>query len=138
MKYICFTEVDAATRVVCTDAPMQTGPDFPRVEGLQIIWANESSWPIPCNPDGSYQIAPRYYGTCGDDANTDVVGVVEVLSEEIYMQRKRAEMYARKRFNSWVWDEPTLSWNPPIPYPSDGNRYYWDEANTNWIALIKA
>jgi len=135
MKYICFTEVDAATRVVCTDAPMQTGPDFPRVEGLQIIWANESSWPIPCNPDGSYQIAPRYYGTCGDDADINISGVIEVISEADFNQLKRDEFFARRHYPSWTFDEETLLWCPPIPYPEDGNKYRWDEETTSWVLL---
>ena len=135
MKYICFTEVDAATRVVCTDAPMRTGPDFPRVEGLQIIWANESSWPIPCNPDGSYQIAPRYYGICGDDADINISGVIEAITEIDFNQLKRDEFFARRRYLSWTFDEETLLWCPPIAYPEDGNKYRWDEESTGWVLL---
>ena len=135
MKYICFTEVDAATRVVCTDAPMRTGPDYPRVEGLQIIWANESSWPISCNPDGSYQIAPRYYGTCGDDADINISGVIEVITEATFNQLKRDEFFARRHYPSWAFDEETLFWCPPIPYPEDGNKYRWDESTVSWVSV---
>lgn len=38
-----------------------------------------------------------------------------------------------KPFNSWVLDEATCQWNSPVPYPSDGEIYKWDEVSTNWI-----
>lgn len=34
---------------------------------------------------------------------------------------------------SWVLDEETLSWKPPIPKPDDG-LYRWDESTTSWVA----
>ncbi len=40
-----------------------------------------------------------------------------------------------KAFDSWILNEDTCCWDPPVPYPTDGNQYYWDEENLNWIAL---
>lgn len=40
-----------------------------------------------------------------------------------------------KPFPSWVLDEFSCLWNPPIPYPNDGLKYIWDENLTNWILL---
>lgn len=40
-----------------------------------------------------------------------------------------------KPADSWILNEDTCCWDPPIPYPTDGNQYYWDEENINWIAL---
>jgi len=40
-----------------------------------------------------------------------------------------------KPFNSWVLDEATCQWHSPIPYPSDGKDYRWDEATINWVAI---
>jgi hypothetical protein len=37
-----------------------------------------------------------------------------------------------KPFDSWLLDEETCLWNPPVPYPSDGFTYYWNEADTEW------
>ena len=34
-----------------------------------------------------------------------------------------------KPFNSWVLDEDTCQWQPPVPYPAEGGPYIWDEAN---------
>ena len=38
-----------------------------------------------------------------------------------------------KPYSSWVLDEETCLWNPPVPYPNDDERYIWDEANVQWI-----
>jgi hypothetical protein len=38
-----------------------------------------------------------------------------------------------KPFPSWVLNETTLDWDAPIPYPSDGKRYQWDENTISWI-----
>lgn len=38
-----------------------------------------------------------------------------------------------KPFESWVLNEDTCLWDAPIPYPSDGKTYEWDEDNQKWI-----
>lgn len=37
-----------------------------------------------------------------------------------------------KPFNSWVLNEQTYDWESPIPYPTDGQEYYWNEDNLDW------
>lgn len=41
-----------------------------------------------------------------------------------------------KVFDSWILDENTCQWEPPIPMPVDGKFYYWDETITNWVETI--
>lgn len=41
-----------------------------------------------------------------------------------------------KLYDSWVLDENTCFWEPPIPRPDDGKNYYWDEEIGNWIEEI--
>lgn len=38
-------------------------------------------------------------------------------------------------FASWVLDEDTASWEPPIPIPDDYEvtPYHWDEETTSWV-----
>lgn len=38
-----------------------------------------------------------------------------------------------KPFDSWVLNEATCLWDAPVPYPTDGEMYQWDEASTSWI-----
>ena len=33
---------------------------------------------------------------------------------------------------SWQLDEQTCQWNPPVPYPNDEKRYFWDEPSVSW------
>lgn len=40
-----------------------------------------------------------------------------------------------KPFASWVLDEDTCLWNAPMPIPTDGQRYSWNEANQTWDAV---
>ena len=37
-----------------------------------------------------------------------------------------------KPLASWVLDEPTCTWEPPVPYPNDGNLYKWSEEALAW------
>lgn len=137
MKYICVTEIDADTKIVCTAEPMRTGPSFPFVKGLEVLWNNVSAWPVSC-VNGVYQTPPRYYGTCDDDADTTVSGVVEVLNELDYTRAKQTELEARRPYPSWISDIETMSWISPVPYPNlTGTEYFrryeWDEVQQVWV-----
>ena len=35
-------------------------------------------------------------------------------------------------FPSWVLNEITCKWEAPIPYPSNGQIYYWNELSLIW------
>ena len=40
-------------------------------------------------------------------------------------------------YPSWTLNEETCLWEAPIPAPTDGKLYQWDEATTNWIQVNK-
>lgn len=40
-----------------------------------------------------------------------------------------------KLYASWVLNEITCLWEPPIPMPIDGKSYRWDEPTLNWKEL---
>lgn len=46
--------------------------------------------------------------------------------------RERDAFIPPKPFNSWVLDEQSCLWNPPVPYPTDGKRYQWNEESQQW------
>jgi hypothetical protein len=135
--YIQITNIDANTGILCTEEPMRTGPATPNVKGFQFIFQNESDFPIASNPDGSLSTAPLLYGTCDDDADTSLVGVLKVLSQVEFDADKQAEHQARKPYPSWVGDIDTMSWQPPVTYPQDGKYYYWDESTINWVEITQ-
>lgn len=133
--YIKLTNIDAVTNTLCTEAPMTFGPSLPNVKGFQFIFSNESIYPVSLREDGAYLDTPLYYGTCDDDASVYLNGVVKVLTESEFNADKETELQARKPYPSWVGDLATMSWQPPVPYPQDGNFYQWDEPSVSWIQI---
>jgi hypothetical protein len=43
--------------------------------------------------------------------------------------------YAPQPFNSWILNKTTWTWESPIPMPTDGKPYSWDESTKNWILI---
>lgn len=93
MKYICVTHVDSKTGIPGHKAPMKNGPAHPKVKGLNLEWWDESNWPLT-HPD-QY---PRFYGTCDDDADTDLEGVIFVFQDT-------EETTAKEQYDSAHQDE---------------------------------
>ena len=139
--HICVTEVDAITKIPCTVEPQRTGPSMPDIKGLIILWVDMSTWPVELAQDGTYLRAPKYYCICDDDADITVPGVLEVISEQDFTQRKEVEILARKPFPSWVWNETEHYWEAPFSKPADAVinggtvRYEWDETIVNWTPI---
>lgn len=139
--YICVTEVDAVTKIPCTVEPQRAGPSMPNVRGFQYKWQNSSTFPVELATDGTYLRAPKYYGTCDDDADTNIAGVLQVLTEQEYNTLRAEEHEARRPYPSWIGYSDTMTWGAPVPKPADalmngGNvRYQWDEATVNWIPI---
>lgn len=43
-----------------------------------------------------------------------------------------------KPYNSWILNEETCRWDPPVPYPADGGLltgkfYSWNEETQTWV-----
>lgn len=45
----------------------------------------------------------------------------------------RDAFIAPQPFPSWVLNEQTCQWESPVPMPTDGKRYAWDEKALAWI-----
>ena len=66
------------------------------------------------NPDGGVALRGNYAG----------IGYIYDVTNDVF--------YSPKPFDSWTLSETTWLWEPPIPYPNDGNLYVWDETNNLW------
>ena len=86
MKHIKFTYVDAITGISITSEPATNGPVFPPVAGLEFVWARESQYPTN---------VPEFFGTCPEDADTQVDGVLGVYVQQDWEQMREDEMRAR-------------------------------------------
>lgn len=73
------------------------------------------------DPDQSKELRANYAGI-GYTLDTTVVenGVVGVF-------------YAPQPYPSWTISAPTWEWQAPVPYPTDGGDYVWDEATQSWV-----
>jgi hypothetical protein len=40
-------------------------------------------------------------------------------------------------FPSWVLNEQSCLWEAPVPYPTDGKKYSWDEGTTSWVEITE-
>jgi hypothetical protein len=49
----------------------------------------------------------------------------------------RDALISPKPYPSWVLDETTCKWQAPIPFPSDGEDYIWDEGTQHWVLFVK-
>jgi hypothetical protein len=38
-------------------------------------------------------------------------------------------------YESWTLNGDTYLWESPVPYPTDGKRYVWNEENLEWQEL---
>src|SRR5574344_963967 len=86
MNYIKFTYVDSITGVAIDKEPATNGPVFPAVVGLEYVWARESRYPTD---------VPEFFGTCPDDADTTVDGVLGVYLQADWETMRTDEMRAR-------------------------------------------
>ena len=43
-----------------------------------------------------------------------------------------------KPYPSWLLNKDNFQWEPPIPLPSDGDFYLWDEQSCQWLAIDSA
>lgn len=66
----------------------------------------------------------------------DVWSVREMTEEEkIVKQNEVKDYWSINGYASWIFNEDTCSFNAPVSYPDDGERYYWDEETTSWEKL---
>ncbi len=40
-----------------------------------------------------------------------------------------------KPYPSWLLNTNTAQWEAPVPYPTDGKNYRWDEPTLSWIEV---
>jgi hypothetical protein len=47
--------------------------------------------------------------------------------------RERDAFIPPQPYQSWILNDETCLWGPPIPYPDDGKIYDWDEPTKSWV-----
>lgn len=39
-------------------------------------------------------------------------------------------------YGSWTLDSASAQWQPPVPRPTDGQNYQWDETTQQWVSEL--
>jgi hypothetical protein len=81
MKTIKFTYVDSVTQISVEKEPAKHGPQFPKIKGLNYLFALERKYPT---------MVPEFIGECDDDAEL-IDGFLKVLDESEVAQEQQAE-----------------------------------------------
>ncbi len=71
-----------------------------------------------------------FYGICTDGAT--LPSGAETLSDEAYATALRNTKFNVPHKEGWVFDEEAMVWVPPVPYPTDGAKYEWNDDNRVW------
>ena len=50
---------------------------------------------------------------------------------------QRDAFIPQKPYASFILNEDTCLWEPPVPYPTDGEQYTWNEEDLQW-SLVAA
>lgn len=53
-------------------------------------------------------------------------------TEKINLQEEVKSNWAENGFASWIFNEETCLFDPPVAYPDDDNVYTWNEEQVNW------
>lgn len=110
---------------------------------LQVFGSIPSHWvPFERIEKPSIGIYEVYEGVTYEwfgDVIKDVHHVRPMTEEEKIAKQDQAKAaWSEHGFVSWVFDEETCSFNPPIAYPNDDKVYNWDETTTSWVEINNA
>ena len=84
---------------------------------------------------GVYEVSEGATYEWVDGVVKDVHHVRAMTAEEQTAKQDvvKAEWQQNNGFVSWTFNEETCRFEAPVPYPSDGKFYVWDEPTTNWV-----
>lgn len=90
---------------------------------------------VPAPSLGPYEKNQRNVYEFVGEIVKDVWYTDPMTTEEIIeKQNTTKELWEESGFPSWVFNESTCDFDPPVPYPADIDEYYeWDEATLSWV-----
>ncbi len=66
----------------------------------------------------------------------DVHYIHEFTEAEKIEKQNAVKAAWNNKFPSWTFDETTCSFLPPVPYPTDGRYYKWNEKTLSWVYYL--
>ena len=85
--------------------------------------------------------APSFFDTFVDDTSGPWIETSKDIRKNYAgvgysYDKSRDAFIPPKPFPSWVLDDATCLWDPPVPLPSDGKNYGWNESTQSWDEVI--
>ena len=114
------------TQVITLDNSVSNGSDFlNNLFGGTLVQTSYNTYGgVHYTPNSSHQIPdgePQLgYNYAGIGYNYDPVA---------------NSFYCQQPFPSWILNTQTYLWEAPIPYPTTGGPYYWDEQSQSWLPI---
>ena len=71
-----------------------------------------------------------------DGVYKDVWAIRPMTLEEITAKKAATIAAWNNHFSSWVLNEKTCIFEPPLPHPQDDKMYRWDESVVSWVEVI--
>lgn len=115
-----YAEIDAnnvVLRVIVVDNKDESTPDGTTVESIGVAFCQRlfgGDW-VKTSYNGN--IRKRYAG----------IGYTYNSSLDAFVPPKP--------FPSWTLDNATADWVAPVPMPTDGKKYSWDEDTLSWVEV---
>jgi hypothetical protein len=109
------------TQVIVAEAEFfQTFVDTSPGQWIQTSYntrGNVHYAPNSTTPDGGVALRGNYAG----------IGYIYDSTHDVF--------YPPSPYPSWTLSSSTWTWNAPVPYPSGGGSYTWNEATKSWVAV---
>ena len=74
----------------------------------------------------SYNTSGGQHNNGGTPFRKNYAGIGYTYDEQ------RDAFIPQKPYASFILNEDTCLWEPPVPYPTDGERYLWNEETISW------
>lgn len=112
-----FAEIDSnnvVLRVIVVDTRDTSTPDGTEVESIGVAFCQRLFGGNWVKTSYNHNIRKRYAGI-GYTYNSQLDAFIPP-----------------KPYPSWVLNNQTADWEAPVPYPTDGKVYFWDEGTLSW------
>jgi len=101
------------------------------LEGESTMW-----WQTSYNTRGNVHYGQDGQPDGGVALRANYAGIGYTLDTTVIQDGVIGVFYAPQPNATWVLNTQTYLWEAPVPYPSTGGPYYWDEATLSWVENV--
>lgn len=106
---------------------------YAQIKNNIVVNLIESETEMPASQD---LIETKYNTFTGINISKEKAGLASNFCAVGYIFDPEGQgFYPVQPYASWTLNRNIWRWEPPIPYPTDGNTYSWNEGVRNWVKL---